>query len=636
MEAMQLSRQSDKEVELGEQLGAVEKTRQQVLKIAKDIASQERHLMVLFEPNNNQDHQDHQGAENQRDFGNPNAHNDDDEDDGDEDELLDRLQFFECAECRKPYYGGLRDCQMDASEELPGDSADEFTCPECMNARDSKHIVCVDAEAHQPYKQWKCRFCCSRSIYMCFGRVRYCASCHDDAVTLLRRAADGKLPQCLGPAHCPLGISHPPHGVEYPIGCGVCEERHLQTSPQALAAQKAANRRLLQRERVMRVAKALVFLGWAVVCIGFALQVGADVLRALGFLLSALGIALFHALRFVPHVGTFLSALAAVTAASSSSMPLPLRRNRFLGYAACCGMLTGAAIALEMAIYDASAAAVQCACAATTTTTVATTLALLVPPANDTCIDPAVAAAAVVDDGLCAPTVPLLLASVPTLRVCARALLSFGATVLRLGLMTLLLVILCKLATRRRGSIAIAREFLPAVPVLVVLEAIAAFVGLAPTVQVLHVAMTIVRALLILSALYALYSLVLLAVHDMNPARQLWRFTVHVKQSDTIVPICTGLLAIGRYVLWLDVEALTNIAILASSALRLFLWIQLPVTLFVLSKIGGQLPRNVRHVVILISSLLLIAAENVDLEPKPLLQWQHTWSLIYNTFAPIF
>jgi hypothetical protein len=33
------------------------------------------------------------------------------------------------------------------------------------------------------------------------------------------------LPKCEGPLQCPLGITHPPNGIEYAIGCSVCREQ---------------------------------------------------------------------------------------------------------------------------------------------------------------------------------------------------------------------------------------------------------------------------------------------------------------------------------------------------------------------------------------------------------------------------
>ena len=34
-----------------------------------------------------------------------------------------------------------------------------------------------------------------------------------------------KLPKCEGVASCPLGVNHPPNGIEHPIGCSICRER---------------------------------------------------------------------------------------------------------------------------------------------------------------------------------------------------------------------------------------------------------------------------------------------------------------------------------------------------------------------------------------------------------------------------
>jgi len=31
-----------------------------------------------------------------------------------------------------------------------------------------------------------------------------------------------ELPQCKGPANCPLKVAHPENGEEYALGCAVC------------------------------------------------------------------------------------------------------------------------------------------------------------------------------------------------------------------------------------------------------------------------------------------------------------------------------------------------------------------------------------------------------------------------------
>ena len=96
---------------------------------------------------------------------------------------------------------------------------------------------------------FKCRFCCAVATYFCGGMCHYCDPCHDkagdltdlfvDSISILWNFIDysfffsngwktkdaSKLPKCPGKDKCPLGIDHPPNGVEFPIGCSVCRER---------------------------------------------------------------------------------------------------------------------------------------------------------------------------------------------------------------------------------------------------------------------------------------------------------------------------------------------------------------------------------------------------------------------------
>jgi len=66
---------------------------------------------------------------------------------------------------------------------------------------------------------WKCRYCCAEASFFCFGTTSFCSSCHDAAN---RGTLDTDRAPCRGPRHCPLGVKHPPHGVEFSLGCSLC------------------------------------------------------------------------------------------------------------------------------------------------------------------------------------------------------------------------------------------------------------------------------------------------------------------------------------------------------------------------------------------------------------------------------
>ena len=128
------------------------------------------------------------------------------------------LCYYQCFKCERPYFGGLQQCNVEERanrvfkrEELVcGSCADDTTCP----LHGSEYI------------QFKCRYCCKPAVWFCWGTTHFCDNCH----SVLPRP----LPQCTGAEDCPLGISHPPNGQEYAVGCMQClaEERN----PRALVA----------------------------------------------------------------------------------------------------------------------------------------------------------------------------------------------------------------------------------------------------------------------------------------------------------------------------------------------------------------------------------------------------------------
>lgn len=89
------------------------------------------------------------------------------------------------------------------------------------------------------YLEFKCRFCCSRAVWFCWGTTRFCEPCHRNYNTVARLSAE-ELPPCpalpengtglpcaLPPgSSCPLGIAHGPPGVEQPLGCSLCRLKH--------------------------------------------------------------------------------------------------------------------------------------------------------------------------------------------------------------------------------------------------------------------------------------------------------------------------------------------------------------------------------------------------------------------------
>ncbi|KAG2436360.1 hypothetical protein HXX76_006667 [Chlamydomonas incerta] len=156
---------------------------------------------------------------------------------------LERLLFYKCSKCAKPYFGGARACGAQADgEDADGDAgggagrgghrADELVCGDCCaqaaGANCPKHGTA--------YIEWKCRHCCSMATWFCFGSTHMCNKCHSDPFNLrgLGRDRDGgpsgpgpgagSAAECRDP-RCSLrarGIPHPPPGQEACLGCGMC------------------------------------------------------------------------------------------------------------------------------------------------------------------------------------------------------------------------------------------------------------------------------------------------------------------------------------------------------------------------------------------------------------------------------
>ncbi|KAG2454545.1 hypothetical protein HYH02_000390 [Chlamydomonas schloesseri] len=166
---------------------------------------------------------------------------------------LERLLFYKCSKCAKPYFGGARACgtQAHAEDEQQqqqadgagagggagrgGHRADELVCGDCC-----AQAAGTNCPKHgTAYIEWKCRYCCSLATWFCFGSTHMCNTCHQDPFNLRgggRDARGGGAPggggagagagaaECRDP-RCSLrarGIPHPPPGREACLGCGMC------------------------------------------------------------------------------------------------------------------------------------------------------------------------------------------------------------------------------------------------------------------------------------------------------------------------------------------------------------------------------------------------------------------------------
>ena len=72
--------------------------------------------------------------------------------------------FYECFKCKKPYFGGLKNCQAAAEQDNRVQfNKEDLICPECcpisFENKCPKH--------GNKYIEFKCRFCCSIALWFC-------------------------------------------------------------------------------------------------------------------------------------------------------------------------------------------------------------------------------------------------------------------------------------------------------------------------------------------------------------------------------------------------------------------------------------------------------------------------------------
>jgi hypothetical protein len=143
---------------------------------------------------------------------------------------LNRLSYYMCYQCKKPYFAGLREC---------GDG------PNVNNNNpdrqyDPKDLICgahvnnfgvagaTECKVHgKEFIEYKCKFCCNIASWFCWGSTHFCEDCHTrqckgDYVSKYPRE---KLPKC-DQSKCPTKIKHPENGEEFGLGCSVCRNNN--------------------------------------------------------------------------------------------------------------------------------------------------------------------------------------------------------------------------------------------------------------------------------------------------------------------------------------------------------------------------------------------------------------------------
>lgn len=137
---------------------------------------------------------------------------------------LDRLAYYSCYKCRKPYYGGMRRCEEAGMQKDEKYKKEHLICGACASGPNTQACKIHGKQ----YITFKCKYCCNVANWFCWGNTHFCTSCHkrQEQGDYLNRKPVSALPKCPGPDKCPLGIDHPPNGVaEFSLGCVVCLRR---------------------------------------------------------------------------------------------------------------------------------------------------------------------------------------------------------------------------------------------------------------------------------------------------------------------------------------------------------------------------------------------------------------------------
>lgn len=119
-----------------------------------------------------------------------------------------RFAYFLCYKCKQPYYGGERACEEERGDFDPK----ELLCGGCSGVAGQE--VCPTHG--KDFIEYKCKFCCSMSVFFCWGTTHFCDSCHKRAGSIARVPRE-ELPKC----NC--NVKHPQNGEEFCFGCAYCK-----------------------------------------------------------------------------------------------------------------------------------------------------------------------------------------------------------------------------------------------------------------------------------------------------------------------------------------------------------------------------------------------------------------------------
>ena len=133
-----------------------------------------------------------------------------------------KLAYYQCYQCKVPYFGGMKDC-IAAQQQSQEFKPEELVCGKCSS--ELLGLGNTNCKVHgQTFIEFKCKFCCSVSQWFCWGTTHFCDKCHTLQCkgVYISRKPRSELPRCAGPEQCNLKIAHPPNGEEFSLGCSIC------------------------------------------------------------------------------------------------------------------------------------------------------------------------------------------------------------------------------------------------------------------------------------------------------------------------------------------------------------------------------------------------------------------------------
>ena len=135
---------------------------------------------------------------------------------------MNTLSYYQCFKCKDAYFVGRKDCAEGAQQDVNNFNKETLLCAKCQPKSVGGGIT--DCKIHgQDYIEYKCKFCCNRAIWFCWGNTHFCDPCHRKAYQINKVPRD-QLPKCKG-KDCEMKMPHPEPGEEFALGCGLCAEK---------------------------------------------------------------------------------------------------------------------------------------------------------------------------------------------------------------------------------------------------------------------------------------------------------------------------------------------------------------------------------------------------------------------------